>query len=809
MSPDQIKSEVRYDAQGRTIGLDQTDTSPATALKLSLDLGYDAQTGQLVTVDYPEVPTQAARLRAAYAYNPYGYLKTVTDATPGSTGTVWQQITERNADLALVAAVRGLEAGVGGGAIDDHRDYDPVMGRLWTIEARHAGANRLNVAYNYDADGLVQERTTTDERLALDETFGHDALHRLTTTTRQGLPIAMDVPFSTSVEESYDSVGNRIDTKRNGQLVEHRGYGSNGQQPYTLTERDLSDPQNPNAPPTVQTYQYDALGRLKQDPHRTFAWTAFDLPSSVTEDGQTSTFRYDAAHARVQKTSPAETVTTFAGLYERHASANPTRHVFHIVGADEAVADVTYTEPATSSQPGTTAVVYPLTDALGSTNAVADNHGTVAEHDDYDAWGQRSTPDGLPIPQPLLFQSLVSAGFTSQPHDDDLALINLQGRLYDPALGRFLSADPIVGNTAFSQSWNAYSYVNNSPLDFTDPSGFACTASQAVTNASEKAYIASGTCNGGNNYSTSSGEELTVSDGSRVPDAAASNAGAIVVNGIAFMQDQASRAANEEQLHRARTAAASSVPAKTADGTPVVYPLHYNADNAIVDATGRRLHAPINANPTLNYTRHPLAKAIGNFETRLFCGSKCAPASAPTSQRDAASAPKQLSDARLLRNALSQALAARSLVKFLGKVGIIIDEGVDGVIDRLTPDGTGMSEEDERLVAEYLAKLKAQRASNIAEATLNHFNKEAALSAAIARRNKLRAQYFAAEDDLNSLDPTDVGFDLFEKVALDANSEYEKAEAEVRTKEFGAQAAFDYYKALMDEARKWGDFDDR
>ena len=49
-----------------------------------------------------------------------------------------------------------------------------------------------------------------------------------------------------------------------------------------------------------------------------------------------------------------------------------------------------------------------------------------------------------------------------------------------PALGRFLSADPIVGNVAFSQSWNAYSYVNNSPLNFTDPSGFDCSAGMAV-----------------------------------------------------------------------------------------------------------------------------------------------------------------------------------------------------------------------------------------------------------------------------------------------------------------------------------------
>nr|WP_288132035.1 RHS repeat-associated core domain-containing protein [Microbulbifer sp.] len=51
-------------------------------------------------------------------------------------------------------------------------------------------------------------------------------------------------------------------------------------------------------------------------------------------------------------------------------------------------------------------------------------------------------------------------------------MIHMNGRLYDPTLGRFLSPDPFVQAPANSQSWNRYSYVFNSPLNFTDPSGF-------------------------------------------------------------------------------------------------------------------------------------------------------------------------------------------------------------------------------------------------------------------------------------------------------------------------------------------------
>ena len=47
----------------------------------------------------------------------------------------------------------------------------------------------------------------------------------------------------------------------------------------------------------------------------------------------------------------------------------------------------------------------------------------------------------------------------------------MNGRVYDPRLGRFLSPDPIVGDPTSSQSWNLYSYVGNNPLSYVDPTG--------------------------------------------------------------------------------------------------------------------------------------------------------------------------------------------------------------------------------------------------------------------------------------------------------------------------------------------------
>jgi RHS repeat-associated protein len=67
----------------------------------------------------------------------------------------------------------------------------------------------------------------------------------------------------------------------------------------------------------------------------------------------------------------------------------------------------------------------------------------------------------------------VHFGLTGHEYDDELGLINMQGRLYDPRIRRFLSPDPVVDSPLSSQSYNRYSYVANNPLSRTDPTGFA------------------------------------------------------------------------------------------------------------------------------------------------------------------------------------------------------------------------------------------------------------------------------------------------------------------------------------------------
>ncbi len=66
-----------------------------------------------------------------------------------------------------------------------------------------------------------------------------------------------------------------------------------------------------------------------------------------------------------------------------------------------------------------------------------------------------------------------SRGFTGHEHLAELGLIHMNGRIYDPVIGRFLQADPIIQAPGNAQSHNRYSYVMNNPLSLTDPSGFS------------------------------------------------------------------------------------------------------------------------------------------------------------------------------------------------------------------------------------------------------------------------------------------------------------------------------------------------
>jgi RHS repeat-associated protein len=119
----------------------------------------------------------------------------------------------------------------------------------------------------------------------------------------------------------------------------------------------------------------------------------------------------------------------------------------------------------------TTLTRYFHTDHLGSIAVISNEVGGVMERLSYDAWGLRRHPDGTPDPAGSI-ASQSTRGFTGHEHLAEVGLIHMNGRVYDPLLARFGTPDPTTEAPFSTQGWNRYTYVGNSPVNFTDPSGY-------------------------------------------------------------------------------------------------------------------------------------------------------------------------------------------------------------------------------------------------------------------------------------------------------------------------------------------------
>ncbi|MGH8458310.1 MAG: RHS repeat-associated core domain-containing protein, partial [Nevskiales bacterium] len=118
-------------------------------------------------------------------------------------------------------------------------------------------------------------------------------------------------------------------------------------------------------------------------------------------------------------------------------------------------------------------------DHLGSVDTVTKEDGGIAERFSFDAFGKRRKLDWyFDTDSSELYDAVhvTPRGYTGHEHLDAVGLIHMNGRVYDPIFGRFLSADPFVQFPESTQGLNRYSYVHNNPLSYTDPSGFSIEA---------------------------------------------------------------------------------------------------------------------------------------------------------------------------------------------------------------------------------------------------------------------------------------------------------------------------------------------
>ncbi len=128
-------------------------------------------------------------------------------------------------------------------------------------------------------------------------------------------------------------------------------------------------------------------------------------------------------------------------------------------------------------------IYYVHKDHLGSIVKLTDGNGTTVFKASYDVWGKQTVTNNT-----FAFHR----GYTGHEHLNEFGLINMNGRMYDPNVGRFLSPDPFVQAPDFSQSFNRYSYCLNNPLIYTDPTGeFLATIFGAVSDFIVNTFVKS------------------------------------------------------------------------------------------------------------------------------------------------------------------------------------------------------------------------------------------------------------------------------------------------------------------------------
>jgi RHS repeat-associated protein len=135
-----------------------------------------------------------------------------------------------------------------------------------------------------------------------------------------------------------------------------------------------------------------------------------------------------------------------------------------------AVDQVLAQEDVTKSLSGADRVLWFLADNLGTTRDLIDNAGVLAEHYQYDAYGQITSGD----------TSLTRYLYTAREHDPQTGLQYNRARWHDPAVGRWLSEDPI-GFAA--GDGNLARYVRNMPTCVADPSGLEATLAIYINTA--------------------------------------------------------------------------------------------------------------------------------------------------------------------------------------------------------------------------------------------------------------------------------------------------------------------------------------
>lgn len=377
-----------------------------------IDVGFTYKDGNVASIKYNSLSNpNGVEMKETYLYT-NGHK---TEVKFNDRQSVWKLIEEN--DL-------GQPTQIATGSLVRTYSYSNIG-----LPTRQTAGNVQDISYNFDVQtGNLLSRT--DNRRNITETFGYDKLNRLCQIGTQQVKYA-----------------------DNGNVLEMPGMG--------MMEYD-------NAAKPYQVTAFTPIGNNVPTREQQITYNSFQCPDKITENGYSASFSYDAEGDRAEMTirKGNDEVLTRQYIDARYEIDNSFTERFYLGGdAYDALA-------VCVNDFGVDSTYYILRDYLGNITHIINEDGTLRQELSYDAWGRLRNPDTHQLyavgKEPKL---LLDRGYTGHEYLPWFGLVNMNARLYDPVLGRFLSPDPYVQMLDFTQNFNRYSYCLNNPLKYVDKDG--------------------------------------------------------------------------------------------------------------------------------------------------------------------------------------------------------------------------------------------------------------------------------------------------------------------------------------------------